>query len=90
MRTYRKPITGINDGADLPADFLEGIYTRITAEGFKVKEDDGAPEPGTPGADSSKVSSHDKYRAEVCVSAKRDLFLWQKRPPNTRAYLRYA
>ena len=56
---------GINDGADLPADFLEGIYTRITAEGFKVKEDDGAPEPGAAGADTSKVSSHDKYRAEA-------------------------
>ena len=53
---------GINDGADLPAELLEGIYERITAEGFKVKEDDGAPEVATP---DTKVSSHDKYRAEA-------------------------
>ena len=57
---------GINDGADLPADFLEGIYHRITAEGFKVKEDDGAPVHTQPGGDGrAGATAHDKYRQEA-------------------------
>jgi brefeldin A-inhibited guanine nucleotide-exchange protein len=57
---------GINDGADLPPEFLEGIYQRITAEGFKVKEDDLTADIGmsAPALDV-KASSHDKYRAEA-------------------------
>ena len=37
---YVRMNRGINDGADLPAELLEGTYHRITADGFKVKEDD--------------------------------------------------
>jgi len=55
---------GINDGADLSPELLEGIYGRIAAEGFKVKEHDGAIDMSAAVVDA-KVSSHDKYRAEA-------------------------
>jgi len=64
---YLRMNRGINDGADLPAELLEGIYHRITADGFKVKEDDSfADAPAAAASGDAKVpSSHDKYRVEA-------------------------
>jgi brefeldin A-inhibited guanine nucleotide-exchange protein len=55
---------GINDGADLPADFLEGIYDRITAQGFKV--DASAEDFASHAENGQKIaSSQERYRAEA-------------------------
>eukprot|EP00960_Hanusia_phi_P077756 768738-Hanusia_phi.AAC.3 len=53
---------GINDGMDLPPEFLEGIYDRIVANGFKVKEEE---DMGASLSSDTEKSAHERYRAEA-------------------------